>query len=95
MVNPAQTQAVVGTAIRTAVIERGPTVISIAGDVAASEAVGEAVPIRIPTTPVLRPSDADLDELAEMINDAGTVAIFGGDGCRDARSEVLELAAFF
>ncbi len=51
------------------------------------------VPIRIPTTPVLRPSDADLDELAEMINDAGTVAIFGGDGCRDARSEVLELAA--
>jgi pyruvate dehydrogenase (quinone) len=28
-----------------------------------------------------------------MINDAGTVAIFGGDGCRDAREEVIELAA--
>src|SRR5256885_15290576 len=27
-----------------------------------------------------------------MINKAGTVAIFGGDGCRDARDEVIELA---
>ena len=27
-----------------------------------------------------------------MIDDAKTVAIFGGDGCRDARDEVLELA---
>ena len=27
-----------------------------------------------------------------MINDAKTVAIFGGDGCRDARNEVLALA---
>src|SRR6202046_1097010 len=28
-----------------------------------------------------------------MINDAGAVTIFGGDGCRDAREEVIELAA--
>jgi pyruvate dehydrogenase (quinone) len=28
-----------------------------------------------------------------MINEAGTVAIFGGDGCRDARDDVVELAA--
>jgi pyruvate dehydrogenase (quinone) len=28
-----------------------------------------------------------------MIDDAKTVAIFGGDGCRDARDEVVELAA--
>ena len=28
-----------------------------------------------------------------MINEAGTVAIFGGDGCRDARDEVVDLAA--
>src|ERR1700689_4983854 len=93
LVNPAQAQAVIGTAIRTSILEKGPTVLSIPGDVAAAEAVGEPVDISIPATPVLRPSDSDLSRLKDMINDADTVAIFGGDGCRDAREEVIELAA--
>ena len=33
-----------------------------------------------------------LSTLAKMIDDAKTVAIFGGEGCRDAREEVLALA---
>ncbi len=93
LVNPAQAQAVIGTAIRTSILEKGPTVLSIPGDIAAAEAVGEPVHISIPSAPVLRPSDSDLSRLTDMINDAGTVAIFGGDGCRDAREEVIELAA--
>jgi pyruvate dehydrogenase (quinone) len=93
LVNPAQAQAVIGTAIRTAVIEKGPTVLSIPGDIAAADAVGEPADVTIPTTPVFRPSDADLNKLIDMINEAGSVAIFGGDGCRDAREEVIELAA--
>ena len=48
--------------------------------------------VSIPVMPVLRPGDADLDKLAGMIADAKTVAIMGGDGCRDARTEVLALA---
>src|SRR6266496_814803 len=93
LINPAQAQSVIGTAIRTSVIEKGPTVLSIPGDVAAAEAVGEPVHISIPAAPVFRPSDSDLSRLTDMINDAGTVAIFGGDGCREAREEVIELAA--
>src|SRR6266481_4314560 len=93
LVNPAQAQAVIGTAIRTSIIEKGPTVLSIPGDVAAADAVGETVDVSIPAAPVFRPSDSDLSRLTDMINDAGTVAIFGGDGCRDAREEVIELAA--
>src|SRR6202047_681853 len=93
LVNPAQAQAVIGTAIRTSIIEKGPTVLSIPGDIAAAAAVGEPVQISIPAAPVFRPSDSDLSRLTDMINDAGTVAIFGGDGCRDAREEVIELAA--
>jgi pyruvate dehydrogenase (quinone) len=93
LVNPAQAQAVIGTAIRTSIIEKGPTVLSIPGDIAAAEAVGEPVDVSIPAAPVFRPSDSDLSRLTNMINDAGTVAIFGGDGCRDAREEVIELAA--
>jgi pyruvate dehydrogenase (quinone) len=93
LVNPEQARAIINTAILTAVTEKGPTVISIPGDVASAEAVDHSTEIRIPTAAVLRPSETDLDQLAKMIDDAKTVAIFGGDGCRDARDEVVQLAA--
>src|SRR6202453_4248744 len=92
LVNPEQARAVINTAILTAVTEKGPTVISIPGDVASADAGDQSPEIRIPAAPILRPSDVDLNQLAKMINDAKTVAIFGGDGCRDARDEVLQLA---
>jgi len=92
LVNPEQARAVINTAIRTAITEKGPTVISIPGDVAAADAGDQSSEIRIPSAPVLRPSDADLSQLVKMIDDAKTVAIFGGDGCRDARDEVIQLA---
>jgi pyruvate dehydrogenase (quinone) len=92
VVNPEQARAVFNTAITTAVIDRGPTVISLPGDVAASEAPGGMHCVAIPAKAVLRPAEADLEKLARLINDAKTVAIFGGDGCRDGRKEVLTLA---
>jgi pyruvate dehydrogenase (quinone) len=92
IVNPEQARAVINTAITTAVIDRGPTVISLPGDVAASKAPDGTHTVAIPAKPVFRPADADLEKLAGMINDAKTVAIFGGEGCRDGRNEVLALA---
>jgi pyruvate dehydrogenase (quinone) len=92
VVNPEQARAVFNTAITTAVIDRGPTVISLPGDVAASKAPDGMHAVAIPAKPVLRPADADVEKLAGLINDARTVAIFGGDGCRDGRNEVLALA---
>lgn len=92
VVNPEQARAVFNTAITTAVIDRGPTVISLPGDVAASEAPDRMYTVAIPGKAVFRPAEADLEKLARLINDAKTVAIFGGDGCRDARNEVLTLA---
>jgi pyruvate dehydrogenase (quinone) len=92
LVNPEQARPIINTAIVTAIMEKGPTVISIAGDVASADATTHSTEIRIPGPPVLRPSDADLNQLVKMIDDAKTVAIFGGDGCRDARDEVLQLA---
>jgi pyruvate dehydrogenase (quinone) len=67
-------------------------VISLPGDVAASEAPEGKHAVAIPAKPVLRPADPELEKLARMINDATKVAIFGGDGCRYARNEVLALA---
>jgi pyruvate dehydrogenase (quinone) len=92
LVNPEQARAIINTAILTAVTEKGPTVISIPGDVASAKAPDQSPEIRIPAAAVLRPSDADLHQLAKMIDDAKRVAIFGGDGCRDARDELLQLA---
>jgi pyruvate dehydrogenase (quinone) len=92
IVNPAQTRPVIQAAILTAVLEKGPTVISLPGDVASADAVEHSVEISIPAQPVLRPSDSDLRRLVKMIDDAETVAIFGGDGCRDGRDEVIQLA---
>ena len=92
VVNPKQARAVINTAIMTAVIERGPTVISMPGDVAGADAGFRIEDLTIPVTAVFRPADADIEKLAQMIEAAKTVAIFGGDGCRDARNEVLALA---
>jgi pyruvate dehydrogenase (quinone) len=92
LVNPEQARAIIHTAILTAVTEKGPTVISIPADIASADAAGQSPEINIPSAPVFRPSDADLNRLAQMIEDAKSVAIFGGDGCRDARDEVIQLA---
>ena len=94
VVNPEQARAVVTTAILTAVVDRGPTLISMPGDIASAKAPDPSShQITIPASPVFRPADADLDKLAEMIDAASKVAVFGGDGSRDARNEVLQLAA--
>ncbi|WP_369636276.1 thiamine pyrophosphate-dependent enzyme [Nocardia sp. JMUB6875] len=93
IVDPAQTRAVVQTAIRTAVSERGPVVIALPGNIAVAAAPGGAYQAVRHRPPILRPADADLRELADLIDSADTVTIFGGDGCRDAHDEVVALAA--
>ena len=92
LVNPAQTRTVVQTAIRTAVSEHGPTVIAVPGDVATRKVPDDSYQAVTHNPPLLRPSDEDLRRLAEMIDEAGSVTIFGGDGCRDAHDEVVALA---
>src|SRR6202521_119504 len=94
VVNPEQARAVDTTAILTGVVDKGPTVISMPGDIASANAPDDSShEVTIPAAPVFRPADADLDKLAGMIEAAKKVAIFGGDGCRDSRDEVLQLAA--
>jgi pyruvate dehydrogenase (quinone) len=93
LVNPEQARAVISTAILTAVLEKGPTVLSIPGDVASADAPDEPYDFTIAGPAILRPSNADFDKLVKMIDEAKTVAIFGGDGCREGRDEVVQLAS--
>ena len=56
------------------------------GNVASANAPdGASHDVTIPVPSVFRPADADIDMLAKVIDAAKKVAIFGGDGCRDAR----------
>src|SRR5271156_254409 len=92
LVNPEQAPAVISTAILTAVLEKGPTVLAIPGDIASANAPDQPTDFTIAAPAILRPSDTDLEKLVRMIDEAKTVAIFGGDGCRESRDEVVELA---
>src|ERR1700683_4950674 len=77
VVNPEQVRAVVTTAIMTAVVDKGPTLISMPGDIAASKVSDHSAhAFKAAALPVMRPADSDLDQLATMIESANKVAIF-------------------
>jgi pyruvate dehydrogenase (quinone) len=42
--------------------------------------------------PVIRPSDADLDEIAAVLNDSDAITIYAGAGCAGAHDEVMATA---
>jgi pyruvate dehydrogenase (quinone) len=92
LTDPKQIRTVVTTAVTTALAERGPTVISLPGDVAAAEAPPVTTAIALPD-PFTGPApDADIAKVAEIVDGARSVAIYGGDGCERARDLVLGLA---
>jgi pyruvate dehydrogenase (quinone) len=93
LVNPKQLRPLVSTAITTAVAERGPVVIAVPGDVAVADAPSGSLRVPLPATTIGPASDEDVAAMAVLINQADTVAIFGGDGCAQAQDEVRELAA--
>ncbi|WP_250038086.1 pyruvate dehydrogenase [Paractinoplanes maris] len=79
--------------IQQAIGKRGAAVLVLPGDVLAAEATTETGTGHAVAGPVLgAPSDYVIEDLAERINAARTVAIFGGIGCTGAREQVLQLA---
>jgi pyruvate dehydrogenase (quinone) len=80
-------------AIQTAITKRGVGLVCIPGDTLAQSAA-----VDLPTHPFstdaprIRPTDNDLEKLAEIINSARRPVIFGGEGCRGARDQVLALS---
>lgn len=92
IVNAQQLHHVVSSAVTIALAERGPTVISVPGDIAVQDAPKEALRVAIPATKPGAAQAADLAAMAELLNSAGTVTIFGGDGCAEAGEQVRALA---
>ena len=89
---PEQLDQVLARAIRVAVGRRGAAVVVIPGDVAVRPAIGRPRRWLVPKAPIVAPPDADIRQLASMLNDAGRVTLFCGAGCAGAHREVLELA---
>jgi pyruvate dehydrogenase (quinone) len=74
------------------VAERGPVVIAVPGDVAVADAPSGSLRVPLPATTIGAASEGDVAAMAVLINQADTVAIFGGDGCAQAQDEVRALA---
>jgi pyruvate dehydrogenase (quinone) len=93
LVTPRQMPQALRVAIQTAVGRRGVSVVVLPGDLAAAESAGPTVPTALVSQPSrVRPAPEQVQQLADAINAAGSVALFCGAGCRDAHDEVMELA---
>jgi pyruvate dehydrogenase (quinone) len=91
--SPAQMPRVAELAMQAAILERGVGMVILPGDIAAMN-VDEPLlghPLAM-VRPEIRPSETDVAKLANLIAKSHRVTIYGGDGCRAARSEVLQLA---
>jgi pyruvate dehydrogenase (quinone)/pyruvate oxidase len=100
--NPVQLPAVVDIAIRTAYARRGVAHLTVPNDIQVADADADpwqhVAPAASPKTaavylpPPGRPGDADLQRLADFLNDGTKIAILAGAGALHARDELLLLA---
>lgn len=93
MINtPKQMPRVVNIAIQHALGKGGVAVIGLSGDVA-MEKTDEAAwnPVPYPERLTIRPSDADLHKLAQLINSSARVTLLCGSGCAGAHHNLVML----
>jgi pyruvate dehydrogenase (quinone) len=91
--NPRQMPRVLQSALQHAVSKQGVSVIVLSGDVAAMDMPSNSFAHRLGTArPLMRPADADLARLADLLNKGEKVALFCGAGCAGAHDEVVALA---
>ena len=89
---PAQAARLTAMAAQAALTKKGVAVLILPVDVSKAKIDKQpAYPVHR-TSPVVRPSDAELDAIAEILNAGKRVAIYGGSGCEHGRDNVVELA---
>src|SRR6201987_245256 len=90
---PEQMPRVLEIAMQTAISRRGVAVVAIPGDVILRAAVHEGRRVHFSETqPCVRPSEDELDILADLLNRSKRITILGGAGCAGAHDELIELA---
>jgi pyruvate dehydrogenase (quinone) len=80
-------------ACQAALTKRGVAVLVVPADIA-NAAVQDEPPYAVHARqPLVRPSDADLDEIAAVLDKSEAITIYAGAGCAGAHDEVVATAA--
>lgn len=84
LANPAEARRMTVLAAQAALTKRGAAVLIVPGDMTSVE-VPDDVAYQVHTPKVVaRPTDADLDHMADILNEGTDIAIYAG-GARKAR----------
>ncbi len=93
ILTPEQARRKTVAACQAALTKRGVAVLVVPADVANAHAHDE-LPYSVHVSrPVIRPSDADLDQIAALLNSSKAITIYAGSGCEGAHDEVVATAA--
>jgi pyruvate dehydrogenase (quinone) len=89
LTNPSEARRLTTLAAQAALTKRGVAVLIVPGDISAVEIEdGPAYSVHVPN-PVIRPSDAELDRIAEILNQGGRIAVYAGVGCQGALKQLV------
>lgn len=91
--NPGMVAQVLNRAIRVAVAKRGVAVVVIPGDVALQQVQIATPNWLVPSRPIVRPSNNQIDDLANLLDNSERVTLFCGAGCAGAHDEIMQLAS--
>jgi pyruvate dehydrogenase (quinone) len=90
---PDQLPRVLRIAMRAAVERRGVAVVVIPGEVLQHEVPASTTVSAVrPAAPVIRPSDEEIANAADVLNRAHAVTILAGAGCEGAHDELVAVA---
>ncbi|MGU3356528.1 thiamine pyrophosphate-dependent enzyme [Microbacterium sp. M4A5_1d] len=92
ILTPEQSPRVVNSAIRHATAGSSVSVIVLPGDLAELHSTGEFPPFVAARPGRIAPDERSVADLAAAIDKAEKIAIFAGEGVRDAREEVIAFA---
>lgn len=90
--SPAQARRKTAMAAQAALTKRGVAVLIVPVDISKAKAPDEPDFAVHTARPVTRPSDAELDRIAKLLNAGRKIALYGGSGCEDAHDEIVALA---
>lgn len=90
--SPDQLPQILDRAIRTAIGRRGVAVVVVPGNVALGPLTKSVPNWSAPSAPLIRPSNAEVARLANLLNRSSRVTLLCGAGCKDSHAEVVELA---
>ena len=93
ILTPEQARRKTVAACQAALTKRGVAVLIVPADIANAPAHDEAPYTVHARRPLVRPSDADLDEIAAILNESDAITIYAGAGCAGAHDEVVATAA--